>query len=241
VQDRPYDFVFIGSCFEDNAEYLDKEQRAFYDYMLSHPELTFEQGLKEVLYAGELKTEKEYFDKDEFIEKMIAMKPACRMVIGHFRQAVIETILQAGYTLHVYGDDWNRHRLQEGYKLVIHPQVTVEESVKELKKAKIGLNIMSWHKSGMTERIANIMLSGAVCLSEKTSYLTENMMQGEDIMCFDLTELDKLPAMISGLLENDELRKKIAENAYRLAKDRYTWKSRAKALIELTETRSSII
>jgi hypothetical protein len=30
---------------------------------------------------------------------------------------------------------------------------------------------MTWHKAGMTERIANICLSGAVCLSERTEYL----------------------------------------------------------------------
>ena len=45
---------------------------------------------------------------------------------------------------------------------------------------KVGLNIMTWHKYGMTERIANICLSGAVCLTDSSEYLRNNFNNNEN-------------------------------------------------------------
>ncbi|MCD7835131.1 MAG: DUF4422 domain-containing protein [Lachnospiraceae bacterium] len=227
--ERPYDIVFIGSFFEDNGRELRGEAEEFYNYMLGHPDITFEQGIKQLFYKGGAA------DEASFLEMAALLKPACRMIIGHFRNAVITTILKAGFTLHVYGESWRGYKCSDGYNLVIHPQVTVEESLTELSKAKIGLNVMSWHKAGMTERVANIMLSGAVCLSEETTYLHENMTAGEDIVCFKLTELERLPEIIAALLESSEVRERIASNAYRTAMARHTWRSRAEDLIELVD------
>ena len=228
--ERPYDIVFVGGYFEDKPGVLEGEARDFYDYMLLHPEITFEQGIGELFFEGRQES-----DKEAFVEKAASMKTACRMVIGHFRNAVVTAILEAGFSLHVYGDEWKNYRTKDKYKLIIHPQVTVEESLNELGKAKIGLNVMSWHKAGMTERVANIMLSGAVCLSETTSYLREHMVDGEDIRCFHLTQLDQLPAIITQLLEDDKAREKIASNAYRKTMSEHTWNIRAKQLVELAE------
>ena len=228
--ERDYDIVFIGSCFEDDVECLDEENKAFYDYMLKYPQLPFEQGVREFLrWKGQSG------DESFFINKNIELKPAARMVIGYYRQAVISAILEAGYTLHVYGDSWKSYRGAGKENLVIHPQVTVEESLEELKKAKIGLNIMSWHKAGMTERIANIMLSGAVCLTEETTYLREHMKDGEEIVCFQLDRLSELQEKIAWLLNNPKERERIADKAYRKAMSEHTWQCRAGQLIALAE------
>lgn len=228
--EREYDIIFIGSCFEDDAECLDEENRAFYDYMLEYPLMPFDQGVREFL-CGEGQSVEETL----FINKNIALKPAARMVIGYYRQAVISTILEAGYTLHVYGESWKNYRGVGKEHLVIHPQVTVEESLEELAKAKIGLNIMSWHKAGMTERIANVMLSGAVCLTEETAYLREHMKDGEEIVCFQLDRLSELPEKIAWLLNNPKDRERIADKAYRKAMSEHTWQCRAEQLIALAE------
>lgn len=229
-QERVYDIAFVGSFFEDECDSLTGEERVFYDYMLAHPQLTFEQGLRELL------AEKgETIEDETFVNKLISMKSARRGVIGHFRNEVISTILEAGFTLHVYGDSWKDYQGARREHLVIHPQVTVEESLDELSKAKIGLNIMSWHKAGMTERVANIMLSGAVCLTEETTYLRENMKDGEEIVCFQLDRLSELPGQIAWLLDHPEERERIADNAYQKASAEHTWKCRARQLVDLAE------
>lgn len=223
---RPYDIVFVGNYFEDDASRLTGFEREFYDHMLLHPCETFEQGLSE-LRRG--------LDEDSFIKLSCSLKPACRAVIGHFRNAVVSTILEAGFDLHVYGDSWRNYPGAGKEHLQIHPYASVEESLKELAKAKIGLNIMSWHKAGMTERIANIMLSGAVCLTEETTYLREHMQEGEEIVTFRLDRIGELPAKIRNLLDHQDVREKIGANAYRKAKAEYTWRRRAEELIALSD------
>lgn len=260
--ERPYDIVFIGSYFKDDVNMLEGFEREFYDYMLCHPCDTFEQGLLGLLkekptgmkdlkwrIAEEKCPEEqaaigapfddieEYveLDDDSFVKLCYYLKTACRMVIGHYRNAVVSTILDAGFVLRVYGDSWKSYRGSGRERLKIHPHVTVEESLTELEKAKIGLNIMSWHKAGMTERVANIMLSGAVCLTEETEYLKEHLQEGEEIITFRLDKLDELPLKIKDLLEHADRREKIAENAYSKAISEYTWTRRAEELIKLSE------
>lgn len=228
--ERIYDIVFMGNYFEDDSDVLAGMEREFYDYMLAHPQETFEKGLSKLLEARGKEP-----DAEEFVSLSCALKPSCRAVIGHYRNAVISTILGAGYTLHVYGESWKDYQGSGRENLVIHPYATVEESLEELSKAKIGLNIMSWHKAGMTERIANIMLSGAVCLTEETEYLREHMQEGEELVCFQLDRLEELPARIQDLLDHPEKREEIAANAYRRASAEYTWERRAEELIALSE------
>lgn len=229
-QERPYDIVFVGSCFRDDTGALTGMEREFYDYMLAHPKETFEQGLSGML--GERRSE---YSTEAFVKLNYSLRAAGRMVIGHYRNLVISTILDAGFTVHVYGDSWEDYQGGDRTNLVIHPQVTVEESLEELHKARIGLNIMSWHKAGMTERIANIMLSGAVCLTEDTEYLREHMQEGEELVSFRPDRLEELPAKIQDLLEHPEKREKIAAQAYRRAAAEFTWERRAEALLALSE------
>lgn len=227
VEERPLDIVFIGSNFKDEADGLSDMQKRFYLFMLEHCQMTFEAGLQELL-KDQAPTQ------EQFMEIMREMKSACRAVIGHFREKVIRTILETGAQLHVYGDDWKEFD-GEYTNLIVHPQVTVEESIKELQKAKIGLNIMSWHKGGMTERLANIMLTGAMCLSDTTSYLRENHADGEDVVLFELDQMDQLKEKIQDLLQIDQRRTEIARAGQKIALEEYTWKKRAKQLIALAK------
>ncbi len=229
-EERPYDIAFVGNWFEDPCDTLAGLERELYDHMLMHPDRTFEQGIMELLREKGREP-----DKEEFIEINRSMKPACRAVIGHYRNAVVSAILEAGFTLDVYGESWNGYEGVGKENLRIHPAVTVEESLRELSKAKIGLNIMSWHKAGMTERIANIMLSGAVCLTEETKYLREHMQDGEEIVCFRLDRLTELPVILGDLLEHPGKREQLAKKAYRKAVAEYTWERRAQELIALSE------
>lgn len=228
---RPYDLVFVGSYFAEDTDSLTGMEREFYDHMLANPCETFERGLSELLYKREGEP-----DAEGFADLCRALKPVCRMVIGHHRNAVISTILAAGFTVHVYGEDWRSYAGIGRERLVIHPRVTAEESLEELAKAKIGLNVMSWHKAGMTERVANIMLSGAVCLTEETDYLRERMEDGQDIVCFRPDALGELPGKIEELLGNPKERERIAGNAYEKASAEHTWARRAEELVALAES-----
>lgn len=233
--ERPYDIAFLGSFFSDECESLTVEQRQFYEFLLENPTLTYEEALRDINHWSEEKTLSNSMIKDRFLELSMEMKPACRAIIGHFRNKVIESILNSGFELHVYGDSWKTSPYTEYSNLILHPQISPQDSVKELQKAKIGLNVMSWHKAGMTERIANIMLAGAVCLTDETSYLKDNLKDGSELVFYRLDELDRLPDILKSLLQNYDSIKLISRKGYEKASQEYTWDARAIELNSIAE------
>lgn len=227
--ERPYDIVFVGSFIPEEDVLPERTDRDYYEYMIRHPGMTFSSGLREFLKERGAARE-----GDALFDELRSMKSVCQSVINHYRKKVIDTIIDAGFEVHVYGDSWNAYRSPNAHRLIRHPEVSVEASLGEWQKAKIGLNIMSWHKAGMTERVANIMLSGAVCLSDETEYLKTHFAEGEQIVCYDLEHLEELPQKIEELLR-DEKRAKIAYEGYRAAACGHTWDHRAVELIKMTE------
>ena len=111
----------------------------------------------------------------------------------------------------------------------------MEESLKIFSKAKIGLNIMTWHKAGMTERIANVMMSGAVCVSDETVYLRKHFEEDEEIVLFELDKLDELPLKLKKILSDEDYRKEVAKKAYQKAIKEHTWERRARELLSLLD------
>ena len=158
---------------------------------------------------------------------------AARIAPYAYRNQVIHLILQEGYELHVYGESWKSYPLQEGERLIIHDQVPPEKMCEEMSKAKISLNVMSWHKAGMTERIIEIMMSGSVCLTDETRYLKKHFKQMEDIVMYRLDQPDQLPKLIGQILNDDRLRCRIAKNAYEKVAAEHTWDIRAGQLLQL--------
>ncbi len=233
--ERPYDIAFLGSFFPDGCESLTVEQRQFYEFLLENPNLTYEEALWEINHWSEEETISNDEIKDRFLELSLEMKPACRAVIGHFRNSVIESILNSGFDLHVYGNSWKTSPYMEYPNLILHPQISPKDTVKELQKAKIGLNVMSWHKAGMTERIANILLSGAVCLTDETSYLKDNLKDRDELLFYRIDELERLPDIINSVLKDAESIKLISKRGYEKAAKEYTWDARSLALNTIAE------
>ncbi len=226
---REYDIVFVGGYIPETQEALEGLEKAFYDYMLAHPDKTFSAGLQEVLKQWGQEEEAE-----KLPEYLSALKHVCTRIMSYYRKKVVETILEAGYELHVYGDSWDAYESSNVHRLIRHSEMGVGRSLKEWHKAKIGLNIMSWHKAGMTERIANVMLSGAACLSDETTYLKEHFKDGEEIVCYRLQELDALPDKITWLLKDDNWLS-VAQRGYEVAGREHTWKKRAQELNQIVE------
>lgn len=231
-EEREYDVSFVGTYRQPDTNCAaDDFGRAFWEYMLHNPAKTFEEGLQGLLEERQIDMEREQYP---VILKSLAN--VCRSVIYYFRHKVVETILEAGITLHVFGDTWENYQGAGREYMIIHPFVTVEESLQVLAKSKIGLNVMTWHKAGMTERIANIMLSGAVCVSDETAALREYFLEDEEIVLFRLEQLDELPGKIERLLKNREYRKNIAKSGCEKASAEHIWKKRASELLQLLQS-----
>lgn len=227
-KERPYDIVFVGSSFKAADVPLEGFAQEYYEYMLKNPLLTFEEGAERLLAEHSIAP-----DNEKVLNILQEWKDARRKAIYTYKKKVIDVIVRSGYTIHVYGDDWKGYFSEESQGLIVHSELPVEEALGELGKAKIGLNIMSWHKAGMTERIANIMLAGAVCLTDETTYLKELFADGEEIVCFSPEHLEDLPGIIKKLLEDAGRRREIARAGYRKALSEHTWRRRAEQLLLL--------
>lgn len=169
----------------------------------------------------------------EFVVCMHHMLEVVRTVIFYYREKVVGSILDSGIELHVFSDSWKTSPFADNQNLIIHGGIDFEQSLDTMAQSRISLNIMSWHKGGMTERVANAMLNYSVCLSDKTSYLCSNFEDMEQIVLYDLENLSELGGRIKELLDNEVLLKDIAKKGHDVAVNAHTWKMRASEFAEL--------
>lgn len=238
---RIYDITFVGTWGNYWNEVLvihqmERKKRfianKFLLKMRRCPDITAEQALAEVLEERGA----QICDAD-FLDLLYELRRVIYCVMHYYRDRVLRSILESGLRLDVFGDSWESCPLKRFPNLVCHPNVTVEESLKIWKQSKLSLNVMSWHKGGFTERMANIMLAGAVQVTDATTYL-DGRYGEEDLLSFRLSERDGLPKRIKRLLEDDALRQKLAENGRQKTLREHTWEKRAEEFAELLLRRS---
>lgn len=167
-------------------------------------------------------------DKEEFVRMMYEMGIVHSCIIGYYREKIVRTLLDAGICLHVYGKSWENSPFVGSDKLICHDEVLAEKSSEVLQNAKISLNVLSWHKGGCNERIINSMLAGAVVVTDKSSYIEKNFVDGEELCCYDLLELEKLPEIVKKLLAQDVYRQQIADKGRKKAEEEYSVTAQAK-------------
>ncbi len=94
---------------------------------------------------------------------------------------------------------------------------------------------MAWHKDGLTERILNGMLCQSAVLSDTSTRLEEEFVDGKDILLFPLTQIASLPNRIKRLLAAPEQLQEIAENGYKKALEKHLWIHRAMQLLDIID------
>ena len=105
-----------------------------------------------------------------------------------------------------------------------------------MRQSRISLNIMAWHKDGFTERIANAMLNHSVVVSDKSTLLRELFVDRQDLLLFDLQELNTLPTTIQALLNSPDRLDSIAKNGNIKASQNHLWLNRAKQLLAILKS-----
>lgn len=235
--EKTYDLTFIGS-YRNYRDWLKAirlfkpGQRhfaaRFMGYMRKNPNHTAEEAFAQTLnFYGATVTD------ETFAELFLDMKQACVCVISYYREKVIRLLLESGIAVQVYGDTWKFAPFASHPNLTCHPNVSVAESLTVMCHSKISLNIMSWHKDGLTERIVNAMLCRSVVLSDRSTSLEELFENGKELVLFDLERLDALPTMVRSLLADNNTLGSIAAGGYEKAHSHHLWLHRAKQLLEL--------
>lgn len=241
-QSRIYDLTFIGTYgnYWNEVLFIHQMERKkrflanrFLLVMRKNPTYTAEQALEIVLQKRGMN-----LSDEEFLNLLYELRRVIYCVMHYYRDRVLREILADGIRVDVFGDSWNNCPLVKYSNLVCHPNVTVEESLDIWRQSKLSLNIMSWHKGGFTERMANIMLAGAVLVTDTTTYLHGRYTQ-EELVSFSLEQRKQLPDKIKELLRNDALRYTIAQNGKNKTMKEHTWKRRAEQFMEILMERQT--
>ena len=238
--EKIYNVSFIGTYYNyrqiiNNIRKFDKPKRYIANHFLM--ELRYNVNLPaEAALANTLSYYNMDLSDNEFIELLYELRYVFFSVMYYYREKVINTLLNAGIELHVYGNSWEASPFSQNPLLKIHPAVTGNDALKVMAQSKISLNIMAWHKDGFTERIANSMLNGCVVVSDKSTQLNEMFVSGEDLIMFELDKLDCLPKTLSNLLISKTHLENIKKNAYEKVIHMHSWYNRAETLLNFIHT-----
>ena len=235
INERKYELTFLGSYGDYRKILLELEElstedksigTALFEKLKLEPELTLEAGFDKVIKEKGLA-----MDEDTYLARLHSVRRVLYAASYYFREKAIKAILESGLRLTVFGESFKNSPFVNYKNLNICEEVSAERSLEVYGNSKISLNFMTWHKAGLTERMANIMLAGAVLLTDCTDGFSEGA--GEDFVDFKLSDIDSLPEKIKELLKNDSLLNKIALNGKKRAISSMTWDKRAEELLEL--------
>ena len=107
------------------------------------------------------------------------------------------------------------------------------ESLDIMADSKIVLNMMPEFKRGTHDRVVCAMCNGAVALTDPSTYYETEFTDGEDIVFYDMANLEELPRIVNDILSDEEKAGSIALNGQKKALLDHTWKNSADELIRM--------
>ena len=233
--ERGFDVILTGnytklSFFEPYINWINEEYAAFYrgiiDDLLEHPARTVEEV---ALAHCEREMGKEPNDQLRIaLHKMIFIDLYVR---NYWRGKAVRTLVNAGIPVHVVGKGWEElEDVRHPECLKLHPQTDSVTCLGMLADAKVSLNVMPWFKDGAHDRVFNSILNGAVCVTDPSRYLEEELHEGEGVCYVALQDMDALPEKVKDLLQNDSGRNEIVRRGRAIVEQKHTWAERAKTL-----------
>lgn len=239
--ERPYDLVFIGSCYDpdnlrafwqnqyskDICQIIDEAiERTFADNCTP-----FYKALKTALDSrGIAENEVDFYRFGYFVDNYLR---------GKDRLDLISSIKNT--KIHVFGgtcwrpeqpiDGWMKY-LRRQSNVVLHPAINFLESLELLKKTKICLNSVPSYKNGTHERIFTSLACGVVPITTDNLYVREQFEDGNDLFLYQHTNRQAVNDVIHMLLNDEKKRKQIAESGRCKVMANHTWDVRAKEMLE---------
>lgn len=236
---RKYDIVFTGSCNNSDSIYAEKitamsdNDRKMADELIgimkNNPSLTMQDALQELLVSHGMELKGRQFHV--MMLRLIGVEAYMRAWI---REQIIRAIVDSGIKIHIFGGGWESFECEHPENIIIL-EGDGEVSLRAVADSKISLNVMPWFRGGFQERIASAMLCGAVALTDTSTYIEDNFINGEDIVVYYPNRLNELPDIIKYILGNLDKAERIALKGYEKAKAGHTWEHRAIEIMEVID------
>lgn len=224
--ERSIDVLFVGSYKYDDSCSYDSFDLQLTEELIRHPDKTFEYTVERCLLSHQIHlTESElkhYIQNHSFVDFNTA---------ALFRLEILRTLVNAGITVTVYGDRFEKTELCSHPNFIYKGRCSTEDGIRLMEDSKIVLNQLAWFKAGSSERIYEAMLQGAVSLTDDSSYLREIFVEDVDIKFYSLARLNALPDIVRSILKDPEHTEMLRTNAYRKAAEYHTWLRRTESLL----------
>lgn len=156
-------------------------------------------------------------------------------VRNYWRGMVVKALADAGIMVDVIGKGWDELECAHPENLRMHPQTDSITCLKEIQKAWVSVNVMPWFKDGAHDRVFNSILNGAVCVSDTSTYLCEELKEGEGVCYFELEKLDSLPDRVKELLRDKKQMQNIVTKGKKKVLEKHLWEHRAETLVKWFE------
>lgn len=238
--DRPYEAVFIGSCYDyeslrkywletQSSEVCSVLDNAI-DIVLSKQMTSLADALVTAWNNSKLE-----IGSVDFFELFYFLDNYTR---GKDRAELIKSIKDAN--VHVFGELVNDHpacQLDWSYYLgnqsnvTLHPSVSFPESFNILQKSKICLNSMPFFKNGSHERIFTGLATGAFPITSHSLFWEKNFQIGKDLLTYFPGQWSTINEQVSSLLSNESQRKKMVESGRKKVMESHTWDARVKQFL----------
>ncbi len=237
---RTMDVIMTGNYtelpfFEPYIHWINDEYAAFYrgiiDDLLLHTECTVEE--KALEHCEREMGENTIEDLRGALNKMIFIDLYIR---NYWRGKAVAELADAGIRVDVVGKGWEKLPVSHPENLVIHPQTDSLACLRMLRHAKVSLNVMPWFKDGAHDRVFNSILNGAVCVTDKSRYLCEELKEGEGVSYYELSKIEELPGIVRGLLQQEQVRHRMIQDGRGIVEKRHTWEQRAGQIADWLES-----
>jgi hypothetical protein len=239
IAQRSIDIVMTGHYtpprkFEKHITRIDEEYTEFYyriiNDLIENPTMGMEEAFEKHLKIDM----PDISDQDLLLcmENMIFIDLYVRF---HFRGEVVKVLVDNGIKVHVVGSGWELLDCEHPENIIHLGAKSSLGCLNTIADSKLSLNVMPWFKEGAHDRVFNSMVNGAVCISDESLWMLDNLKGGEEIVFYRLNKLEKLPMLVKELLADQDRLQRIADRGYGKAREEHTWAARAEVLSKLID------
>ncbi len=238
LKDRKYDVVYMGNCQAKEQgypffEFLGKYSSDIYQKvifsMIENPLQTTEEAIKKYLIKNEIQ-----LTHEQLLDIMtMAARPIEHTVRRFFKLRGIKALDDAGVRVDLWGENWSDNEISFSDNITVHEFVPTEDVLRVCGDAKVSLVFIGWQKRGCSEKNFDSFLNRAVCVSDSTEYLLKHYKDGDNIVYFDLHNMNQMAADVKYLLEHLDVAQEIADRGYNTALKYDCWDVRYDQIYKL--------
>lgn len=240
-QERPYEVVFFGSCYDyeslraswrqRNPEAVNKVLDDAIDLVFADHRTSLAEALVKAWNMSGLDP-----TGADFISLFYYLDNYTR---GKDRVELIRSVKDA--RVHVFGElstdnavgilGWHPY-LSGQSNVVLHPSVPFADYLTILQQSKICLNSMPFFKNGTHERVFTGLACGAVPITTDNIYFRDNFQPEKELCLYSMRDRRQVNSLINELLADESKRAAIALAGGQKVHQFHTWDQRVDALLE---------